>query len=256
MKSFCRGINVIAVIIKVFGNCAYIRSDSMIVAILEDSPTQVEWVTKLLQSHGHQAFSRRDGDGFIALLQQQKVDVVLLDWEVPGASGLAVLKWARCNLAPNMPILMLTQRDDEESIVQALNMGADDYLQKPVRERELLARMSAQLRKSQRGEATALQFQVGHFAFNLEAKTLTVDGRPVTLPTREFDLATMLFRSPGRIITKDVLCQRIWGTVDRKYDASLATYVSNLRSALGLRSRNGYVIATVYNYGYRLERMY
>jgi CheY-like chemotaxis protein len=178
MKSFCRGINVIAVIIKIFGNCAYIRSDSMIVAILEDSPTQVEWVTKLLQSHGHQAFSRRDGDGFIALLQQQKVDVVLLDWEVPGASGLAVLKWARCNLAPNMPILMLTQRDDEESIVQALNMGADDYLQKPVRERELLARMSAQLRKSQRGEATALQFQVGHFAFNLEAKTLTVDGRP------------------------------------------------------------------------------
>ncbi|MGB3433870.1 response regulator transcription factor [Achromobacter sp.] len=228
----------------------------MIVAILEDSPAQVEWLTKLLQNHGHRAFSRADGDSFIALLQQQIVDVVLLDWGVPGMSGLSVLRWARTNLLPGLPILMVTQRDDEDSIVQALNVGADDYLQKPVRERELLARMAAQLRKSQRGEAAASQFRVGHFAFNLEAKTLIVDGRQVNLPTREFDLATLLFSNPGRIMTKDALIQRIWGAADRKYDASLATYVSNLRSLLGLRSRNGYVIATVYNYGYRLERVY
>ncbi len=228
----------------------------MNVAVLEDSPSQVEWVSKLLQSHGHQIYSKGDGDSFIQLLKQQLVDVVLLDWEVPGATGLAVLKWARSNLSPSMPILMVTQRDDEDSIVQALNQGADDYLQKPVRERELLARMAAQLRKSKRGEASSMQFQVGQFSFNLEAKTLTVNGRAVNLPTREFDVATLLFRNPGRIITKDALSKHIWGTADRKYDASLATYVSNLRSALGLRARNGYVIATVYNYGYRLERMH
>ena len=228
----------------------------MNVAVLEDSPSQVEWVSKLLQTHGHQIYSKGDGDSFIQLLTQQLVDVVLLDWEVPGATGLAVLKWARSNLSPSMPILMVTQRDDEDSIVQALNQGADDYLQKPVRERELLARMAAQLRKSKRGEASSMQFQVGQFSFNLEAKTLTVNGRAVNLPTREFDVATLLFRNPGRIITKDALSKHIWGTADRKYDASLATYVSNLRSSLGLRSRNGYVIATVYNYGYRLERMH
>lgn len=228
----------------------------MHVAVLEDSPSQVEWVSKLLQSHGHHVFSKGDGDSFIHLLKQQRIDVVLLDWEVPGASGLAVLKWARSNLAPAMPILMVTQRDDEDSIVQALNQGADDYLQKPVRERELLARMAAQLRKATRGAAAPTQFQVGPFSFNLEAKTLTANGRAVNLPTREFDVAALLFRNPGRIITKDVLSKHIWGAADRKYDASLATYVSNLRSALGLRSRNGYVIATVYNYGYRLERMH
>lgn len=228
----------------------------MNVAVLEDSPSQVEWVSKLLQSHGHQIYSKGDGDSFIQLLKQQLVDVVLLDWEVPGATGLSVLKWARSNLAPGMPILMVTQRDDEDSIVQALNQGADDYLQKPVRERELLARIGAQLRKSKRGEASSMQFQVGQFSFNLESKTLTVNGRAVNLPTREFDVATLLFRNPGRIITKDALSKHIWGTADRKYDASLATYVSNLRSALGLRARNGYVIATVYNYGYRLERMH
>lgn len=82
-----------------------------------------------------------------------------------------------------------------------------------------------------------------------------MQGRPVSLPAREFELAALLFRNPGRILTKDALCQHIWGTVDRKYDASLATYISNLRSALGLRSRNGYVVSTVYNYGYRLERV-
>ena len=69
-----------------------------------------------------------------------------------------------------------------------------------------------------------------------------MQGRPVSLPAREFELAALLFRNPGRILTKDALCQHIWGTVDRKYDASLATYISNLRSALGLRSRNGYVV--------------
>ncbi|WMD18294.1 response regulator transcription factor [Achromobacter seleniivolatilans] len=227
----------------------------MNVAILEDSPAHVEWITKLLLSRGHQPFSRADGNSFIALLQQQKVDVVLLDWEVPGASGLAVLKWARSNLAPSLPILMVTQRDDEESIVLALNQGADDYLQKPVREGELLARVGAQLRKSQRGDASTQSFQVGRFLFNPEAQTLNVDGRAVSLSTREFNLAVLLFRNTGRIMTKDVLSQHIWGASDRKYDASLATYVSNLRSALGLRAHSGYVIATVYNYGYRLERL-
>ena len=227
----------------------------MIVAVLEDCPAQRDWVTKLLHDRGHQVVARGDGDSFIALLRSRVVDAALLDWEVPGASGLSVLSWARSNLNRSMPILMLTQRDDEDDVVTALNAGADDYLHKPLRERELLARVAAQARRSRHADAPGQELQVGPYAFDLQSRRLTVQGRPVSLPAREFELAALLFRNPGRILTKDALCQHIWGTVDRKYDASLATYISNLRSALGLRSRNGYVVSTVYNYGYRLERV-
>lgn len=227
----------------------------MIVAVLEDCPAQRDWVIKLLHDRGHQVVARGDGDSFIALLRSQVVDAALLDWEVPGASGLSVLSWARSNLNRSMPILMLTQRDDEDDVVTALNAGADDYLHKPLRERELLARVAAQTRRSRHADAPGQELQVGPYAFDLQSRRLTVQGRPVSLPAREFELAALLFRNPGRILTKDALCQHIWGTVDRKYDASLATYISNLRSALGLRSRNGYVVSTVYNYGYRLERV-
>lgn len=227
----------------------------MIVAVLEDCPAQRDWVTKLLHDRGHQVVARGDGDSFIALLRSQVVDAALLDWEVPGASGLSVLSWARSNLNRSMPILMLTQRDDEDDVVTALNAGADDYLHKPLRERELLARVAAQTRRSRHADAPGQELQVGPYAFDLQSRRLTVQGRPVSLPAREFELAALLFRNPGRILTKDALCQHIWGTVDRKYDASLATYISNLRSALGLRARNGYVVSTVYNYGYRLERV-
>ena len=99
----------------------------MIVAVLEDCPAQRDWVT-LLHDRGHQVVARGDGDSFIALLRSQVVDAALLDWEVPGASGLSVLSWARSNLNRSMPILMLTQRDDEDDVVTALNAGADDYL--------------------------------------------------------------------------------------------------------------------------------
>ena len=102
----------------------------MIVAVLEDCPAQRDWVTKLLHDRGHQVVARGDGDSFIALLRSQVVDAALLDWEVPGASGLSVLSWARSNLNRSMPILMLTQRDDEDDVVTALNAGADDYLHK------------------------------------------------------------------------------------------------------------------------------
>ena len=111
----------------------------MIVAVLEDCPAQRDWVTSCCD-RGHQVVARGDGDSFIALLRSQVVDAALLDWEVPGASGLSVLSWARSNLNRSMPILMLTQRDDEDDVVTALNAGADDYLQAAARARAAGAR--------------------------------------------------------------------------------------------------------------------
>ncbi|VWD61765.1 two-component system response regulator [Burkholderia lata] len=226
----------------------------MIVAILEDIVTQAGVVAGWLNKAGYDTEVRHDGDSFIELVRSQRVDVLLLDWDVPGKSGIEVMRWARESFADALPIIMMTQHDGENDIVFGLNSGADDYLIKPLRERELVARVNAQARKYYPETQRAKVVEVGKFALDVSAHAATVDGAPVELSQREFDLALMLFESVGRIVSKDMMIKRIWGAVDRKYDATLATYVSKLRSSLGLRSKNGLVITTVYNYGYRLER--
>ncbi|MBR8333311.1 response regulator transcription factor [Burkholderia ambifaria] len=226
----------------------------MIVAILEDIVTQAGVVAGWLDKAGYDTQVRHDGDSFIELVRTQRVDVLLLDWDVPGKSGIEVMRWARESFADALPIIMMTQHDGENDIVFGLNSGADDYLIKPLRERELVARVNAQARKYYPETQRAKVVEVGKFALDVSAHAATVDGVPVDLSQREFDLALMLFESVGRIVSKDMMIKRIWGAVDRKYDATLATYVSKLRSSLGLRPKNGLVITTVYNYGYRLER--
>ncbi|RQU41318.1 DNA-binding response regulator [Burkholderia cenocepacia] len=226
----------------------------MIVAILEDIVTQAGVVAGWLNKAGYDTEVRHDGDGFIELVRTQRVDVLLLDWDVPGKSGIEVMRWARESFADALPIIMMTQHDGENDIVFGLNSGADDYLIKPLRERELVARVNAQARKYYPETQRAKIVEVGKFALDVSAHAATVDGAPVELSLREFEVALMLFESVGRIVSKDMMIKRIWGVVDRKYDATLATYVSKLRSSLGLRAKNGLVITTVYNYGYRLER--
>ncbi|EDT38114.1 response regulator transcription factor [Burkholderia ambifaria] len=226
----------------------------MIVAILEDIVTQAGVVAGWLDKAGYDTRVRHDGDSFIELVRTQRVDVLLLDWDVPGKSGVDVMCWARETFADALPIIMMTQHDGENDIVFGLNSGADDYLVKPLRERELIARVNAQARKYYPQAQRAKRVEVGKFAFDAGAHVATIDGVPVELSQREFDLALMLFEGVGRIVSKDMMIKRIWGKVDRKYDATLATYVSKLRSSLELRPKNGLVITTVYNYGYRLER--
>lgn len=226
----------------------------MIVAILEDIVTQAGVVAGWLNKAGYDTEVRHDGDSFVELVRTQRADVLLLDWDVPGKSGIDVMRWARESFADALPIIMMTQHDGENDIVFGLDSGADDYLIKPLRERELIARVNAQARKYYPEMQRAKIVEVGKFALDVSAHAATVDGAPIELSQREFDLALMLFESVGRIVSKDMMIKRIWGVVDRKYDATLATYMSKLRSSLGLRPKNGLVITTVYNYGYRLER--
>jgi two-component system, OmpR family, response regulator RegX3 len=227
----------------------------MIVGVLEDIVTQAAAVSGWLKKAGYETVVCHDGERFVEQVKQQRVDVLLLDWDVPGKSGIEVLRWARDAFGATLPIIMMTQHDGEDDIVFGLNNGADDYLVKPLRERELVARVTAQARKYYPEARADKRIEVGKFVLDPAAHAALVDGKAVELSQREFDLAMMLFGSVGQIVSKDVMIKRIWGGIDRKYDATLATYVSKLRSSLGLRSKNGLVISTIYNYGYRLERV-
>lgn len=231
----------------------------MRVAILEDTIRQAMSVASWLDRAGYKSVVRHDGNSFIKLLETEQVDMLLLDWEVPGRSGIDVLRWARERHADTLPVIMLTQHDTEDSIVEGLESGADDYLIKPAGERELIARIRAQARKYFPEKLRGDVLTVGAYTLDPNARSVRVDAgaasRLVHLPSREFALAQHLFRNLGRIVSKDELIGCIWGEVERKYDATLATYVSKLRSSLELRAKNGMIVSTVYNHGYRLEQL-
>jgi DNA-binding response OmpR family regulator len=230
------------------------------IAILEDNVKQAHAVANWLYRAGFESVTRHDGDSFVDMLEKEPADILLLDWDVPGKCGLEVLKWAReTREHTDVPIIMLTQHDDEQSIVQGLDSGADDYVVKPARENELIARIRAQLRKYYPDTLRERKFRVGRYTLDADARSVLVDSvdgqKLVNLSAREFRLAMHFFRNVGCVVTKEEICEIFWGESDRKYDASLATYVSKLRNALHLRSKNGMLISTVYNHGYRLEEL-
>jgi DNA-binding response OmpR family regulator len=231
------------------------------IAILEDVVAQAKAMENWLQRAQYETRISHDGRDFLEQFQKEPVDMLLLDWDVPGMSGIEVLRQVRRTLSDALPIVIVTNHGGEEDIVYGLNAGADDYLVKPVSERVLVARVAAQLRKYYPERQRAERIEVGRYTIETEARKIYIQGEGDEEPkvvdhlsVREFDVAVLLFRNAGRIVTKDYISKHIWGVADRKYDASLATYVSKLRNALELRRKNGLVISTIYNHGYRLER--
>ena len=232
----------------------------MRIAILEDIVKHASMVASWLQRVGYETVIRHDGDGFVRMLENEPADMLVLDWNVPGICGIDVLRWARGTREhANVPIIMLTQHDDEKCIVQGLNSGADDYVVKPAREQELIARIRAQVRKYYPDDVCERKIKVGRYTLDADARSALVDSvdgqKMVSLSAREFELAMHFFRRLGCVVSKEELCEKIWGENDRKYDATLATYVSKLRNALMIRSKNGLLLSTIYNHGYRLEEL-
>lgn len=232
----------------------------MNIAILEDAVAQAKAMESWLQRANYETRISHDGRDFLKMIMKEPVDMLLLDWDVPGMTGIEVLREVRRTLSNALPIVIVTSHSGEEDIVYGLNAGADDYLVKPVSEKILIARVAAQLRKYYPETTRSERVEYGRYSIDTDTRKIYIDqgaGEPKvvdTLSAREFDMALLLFKNVGRIVTKDFIAKHIWGVADRKYDASLATYVSKLRNVLELRRKNGLVISTIYNHGYRLER--
>lgn len=235
------------------------------IAVLEDNPAQAEAVIRWLERAGYDVVHAADGDAFIELIGKEQVDMLLLDWDVPGKTGIEVLAHARDKLGFLIPIVMITQHDDERDIVHGLERGADDYLVKPASERMLIARVVAQLRKYY--PQTQAAQSVEHEGYVLTAGGAMPGGdvkpghvmlpgtdHPIELPEREFKIAYYLFQHAGRVVARDTLFTYVWGKIESDQSGTLATYITRLRNALKLRA-HGLKITSVYRHGYRLERL-
>jgi two-component system response regulator RegX3 len=225
----------------------------MHIGIAEDDPDQQDLLRLWLESAQHSVAAYGTVAQYIEALKRERFDMLLIDWMLPDGTGADLLQWARGNLGWETPILVLTARDDEETVVEALQAGADDYVVKPPKPAELLARVAA---LGRRVRASALPvLRLGAFEIDIQRQRLSIDGDPVVLTQKEFDLSAYLFQNPGKLLSRDHLLNKIWGLNAEVDTRTVDTHVSRLRKKLGLDGSKGWKLVPVYGVGYRFERI-
>lgn len=188
-------------------------------------------------------------------LRRESYDMLVLDWQVPDLSGPEVLRWVRDKLPKTIPVLFITSRSGEDDIVEGLAAGADDYMIKPIRRSELVARVQALLRRAYPIQNTSEQIVFNDYLFETRSGRLTLAGKPIEITQKEFDLALLFFRNLGRPLSRAYILEAVWSRDVDIPSRTMDTHVSRVRSKLQLRPENGYRLAPVYSYGYRLEQL-
>lgn len=228
----------------------------MRVAILEDDPDQSELI-KLWLTHAEHTVDRyADATGFLRAAKHDSYDLYLLDWVLPDLSGIEVLKKLRGEMSDYTPTLIVTTKDEEQSIVRGLETGADDYLVKPVRQAELVARVAAILRRASGGNLEQEGLDVSPYEIDTTSKTVKLRGEKIKLTNREFELALFFFRNAGKMMSRNHMLESIWGIENKSVSTrTVDTHVSRLRKKLDLSEENGWKLSAVYQHGYRIERL-
>lgn len=227
----------------------------MKIALLEDELSQAETVVELLTAHGHECEHFAAGKSFLYSVLHNSYDLLILDWQLPDIEGTEVLRQIRSEMNWRIPVLFLTQRDSEADIITALDAGADDYLVKPARSGELVARVNALSRRVGGEQTEQEEIEIGPYQISLSKRTIVSSGEDVSLTDKDFDLAVFMFQNIGRLLSRDFLLERVWGISSNINTRTVDTHVSRLRRKLNIKPENGFRIKTIYQHGYRLERV-
>lgn len=227
------------------------------ILLVDDEPAFVKGLTATLAHHGYAVVTAHDGDEAWAKLRSEKPDLVLLDVMLPGMDGMTLCQ--RIRQAGPTPVIMLTARSDDVDRILGLELGADDYVVKPFNARELLARIRAVLRRSAARGGTAPWdpgevLCLGRLEVDMARCLARLDGHPLDLTPREFDLLAFLARRPDRVFTREQLLRQVWGDDYFGDDRTVDVHVRRLREKietdparpdrlLTLRGR-GYLLAT------------
>jgi two-component system, OmpR family, response regulator TctD len=214
--------------------------------VIEDDEALGFAVSNCLRQDGYAVDWERDGEVADDILRYQTYDVIVLDIGLPGRDGISILKELRAR-NDKTPVLVLTARSAIDDRIDALDLGADDYLAKPFDVREFLARCRALLRRS-KGEATD-RIEMGGFMFDGIAKIVKIDDTQILLPNREFRLLEILLRSPGRVLDKDQIAEQLFDFDHETGPNAIEVYVARLRKKLA----GGLSIRTVRGLGYVVE---
>src|SRR6187200_1839603 len=226
-----------------------IRAPMTTILVVDDEPKITRLVRDYLESAGFAVTSAVDGPEALMRARTEQPDLVILDLGLPRLDGLDVTR--RLRQDGDMPIIMLTARDDESDKLIGLELGADDYVTKPFSPRELVARVRAVLRR-QAGAAATETLHAGDLVLDLSRMRLMRAGEPVELTATEFTLIAAMARSPGRVFTRSQLLDAIHGVAFESYERAIDAHVKNIRRKLEPDARSPRYLETVYGVGYRL----
>jgi two-component system response regulator RegX3 len=224
----------------------------MHILLVDDNAMQSEMIGSWLTSGGHSFDASTTQAAFLERLTQTRGDLLLIDWSLPDGSGAEILKWVRSNLGWGIPSIVLTANEDEETVVQALRAGADDYVAKKVKPKELNARIEAVARRVTPVALTVTRLDV--YEADTVQQRLSVNQEAIALTQKEFDLATYLLQNPDKLLSRDHLLNAIWGLNTDVDTRTVDTHISRLRKKLMLDGTYGWRLAPIYGYGYRLQR--
>lgn len=222
------------------------------ILVVDDEPTYRDTLTFSLRRDGYEVVTAADGLAAVDVCERAKPDLILLDLMLPGISGIEVCHRVRAH--SNVPIIMLTAKDEEVDKIVGLEVGADDYLTKPYSYRELVARIRAVLRRTTpiAGEETGEVLSVGRISMDIDAHVVRVGGEPVAMPLREFELLELFMNNPGRVLTRSQILDRIWG-IDYIGDTkTLDVHVKRIRSRIESDPAEPQALVTVRGLGYKL----
>lgn len=231
------------------------RPETMRIAIADDDADIITFLKNIIENMGHVSVAFSDGDKLASALLRDTFDLILVDWNMPGKSGIEIVRWVRESLEEAPAIIMMTSRSAKQDISEALNAGADDYITKPEDDSVIAARISAILRRSAPPHAMAKSVTYGRYEFDRMEQSVSFGNETVKLTSKEFDLSELLFRNHDRTLSRAYIMETIWRTNADLATRTLDMHISRLRSKLSLRPENGFRIFTVFGYGYRLETM-
>ena len=218
------------------------------VLLVEDEPDIVALLTDFLAVEGFGVVAAADAPEAIAALDRNGVDCVVLDVMLPGASGFDVCR--RIREHSDVPLLFLSARGEDGDKLRGLALGADDYIVKSATPAEVVARVKAVLRRASNGRATS-RLRYGRLEVDLAAHEALIDGQPVALTAREFELLTLFVTHPRQALTREQIFEQVWGSWGDR--SAVSVYVRRLREKLEAEPRNPELLVTVWGVGYRFD---
>jgi two-component system response regulator MtrA len=217
------------------------------VLVVDDDPALAEMLTLVLHSEGFDASVVDRGDGALAAFRDRRPDVVLLDVMLPGKDGITVCREIRAE--SGTPIVMLTARGDTIDVVSGLEAGADDYIVKPFKPKELVARIRARLRTT--ASPADETVRIGDLVIDVAGHGVSRDGAPINLTPLEFDLLVCLGRKPRQVFSREVLLEQVWGYRHAADTRLVNVHVQRLRAKIEHDPENPQIVVTVRGVGYK-----
>ncbi len=241
----------------------------MRIGLLEDDTSQIELISLWADEAGDHLQSYTTGKSFREALLNESFDLLVIDWHLPDTTGIEELDWLRGEKDSNTPVIFITSRDSEESVIEALEHGADDYMVKPVNKDITLARIKALQRRYEINTAidktktlATTETSTAHdtddfhpFVINESECHISVNNEIIKLTNKEFKLAAYLFQNAGCLISRAQLMETIWGIRADLNTRTVDTHISRIRSKLGINPTIGWQLSSIYQRGYRLFRV-